>query len=185
MQERMIYGGGDIITFEESIEEHREIIDTSMYMMQIEHYLSSFERDKILLLTLDEFKLDPPMFLQRVLNFIHVEPLDLIKNMAVKANKWGDRTVRARIRNLIQGLKIVRGFPLVKNFVTDSRLLQLEKMTYNSKIFNPIFKIGLRQKQNKLSPLTQNSRKTLLRIFEEPTSQLEKFMGYKLPDWHR
>lgn len=184
MQERMVEKKGPILTFEEALEEEKEIIDTSLYMMQIERYLSLFHREQLLLLTLDEFKTSPEALLKRTQHFLGLDPIDLISQRTVHANKWGAKMAEERIRGVVGNIQGLYGLSKILKIVPKGSRQRLKETVIRSKFLNSLFKTGLTKKQEILTPLTPRIRQRLLKHFEEPTKQLEMFLDCKLDTWH-
>lgn len=186
MQERMIRKSGEILSFKEALENDREIIDASLYMMQIERYLPLFQRDQFLFLTLDELKSSPATLLQRTQEFLAIKPIDLAARSEVTANKWGDKVTETRIRGFIKGLQNVRGLSgVIKKVLPRATRQQLKDTLIQSNFLNSLFKTGRTDEKNRLSPLSPETREMLLAEFKEPTKQLEEFLGCELPGWHK
>ena len=51
-----------------------DLIDFSLYAMQIDRFLEVFPRDSLLILTLEEFQADPYPVMQRVCDFLGIPP---------------------------------------------------------------------------------------------------------------
>lgn len=185
MQERLIRNEGKIVTFEEALEEEKEIIDASLYMMQIERYLPLFHREQFLFLTFDELKSSPDTLLQRTQNFLGVETIDLISHGEVKANQWGDKVSITRTRGFIENIQRLSGISGIKNIIPKDKRQRLKDALIHSKLLNSLFKTGLQDLRKSLSPLAPETRERLLKQFEAPTSNLEQFLGWQLPGWHR
>ena len=185
MQERMTGKIGSILTFEETLEEEKEIIDASLYMMQIERYLPLFGREQMLFLTLDELKSSPLDLLQRVQEFLGVNPIDLTALKEGKVNQWGDSVIWMRMSQFFQGIKRVPGLSTVLHVLPKDVRMNLRDAVFESKKLKFLFKARLKEKKKMLSPLTTQTRKRLLRQFEEPTKRLEEYLGLKLVEWYK
>ena len=185
MQERLIRNEEKILTFEEALEEEKEIIDASLYMMQIERYLPLFSREQFLFLSFDELKSSPDALLQRTQKFLGVEPIDLISQGEVNTNRWGDKVSITRARGFIEKIQWVSGISGIKNIIPKGKRQRLKDTLIHSKLLNSLFKSGLKDLRKSLSPLTPKTRERLLKQFEAPTNNLERFLGWKLPTWHR
>ena len=185
MQERLIRNEEKILTFEEAIEEEKEIIDASLYMMQIERYLPLFHREQFLFLTFDELKSSPDTLLQRTQEFLGVESMDLTDQGEVTANRWGDKVSEIRIRGFIKSIQRVLGVSGIISIIPKDMRQRLKDTLIHSKLLNSLFKTDLNDMRKNLSPLTPVTRESLLEKFEEPTRRLEQFLGWQLPGWHR
>ena len=184
MQKRMINKDCEIMTFEEALQEEKEIIDASLYMMQIERYIPLFPRDQFLFLTFDELKSSPNSLLLRAQEFLGVKPIDLTNWGEVKANKWGEEFMMERVRELIYDIGRFPAASKIKYLMSKERRQRLKDMLIRSKLLSFLYKARLEGERKRLSPLTLKTRQGLLDKFNKPTSQLEKFMGWELPSWH-
>lgn len=185
MQDRIIRKDGPILTFEEILDDEKEIIDTSLYKIQIENYLALFKRSQMLFLTFDELISSPAALLHRTQVFLGVEPIDLTMNGDTKDNQWGDKVAKRRVKgavNIAQTLFRVSG---VKYLLPKNIRLNLKRTAINSRTLNALFKTGLKNKMEILSPLKHKTRKRLLEQFEESTNWLESFISCDLPQWHK
>ena len=66
MQERQQKGEGPIVTFEDFLEEDNEVICASLYIRQIERYLESFPRDRLLLVAFDDLLANPQDLVNKI-----------------------------------------------------------------------------------------------------------------------
>ena len=186
IQERMFGQKEEMLTFEAALEEDRDIIDTSMYMVHIERYLALFPREQMLFLTLDELKSKPQNLLRKTQEFLGVDLYDLTAQGEIRANQWGDATAETRIKNLINSLKktpVLSHF--VKNIIPTDTRQRLKEKAYHSKLLRSLFNTDLKDKNKCITPLSLITRKLLLKKFEKSTTQLEKFLGYNLDNWHK
>lgn len=185
MQERLIRKEGKIVTFEEALEEEKEIFDASLYMMQIERYLPLFPRDQFLFLTSDELKSSPASLLQQTQEFLGIEPIDLFSQGKEKANRWGDKVSETRVRAFFEKIQRIPGLSGIISIISKDKRQRLKDTLINSKLLNSLFKTGLKDLRKNLSPLTPETRERLLIQFEEPSRRLEQFLGREFPGWHR
>lgn len=168
-------------TFEQAIEDDPTLIYPSLYIRQIEQHLAVFTRDQFLFLTLDELKASPAETLARTQRFLGIPEQDLTSDGAILANKGGGYPVaRRQLNHRIQRIKT--GFPSLV------RLMHVFPKPWRSRAYYMLLhsRIGRHfqeEQVSKLSPLTPETRKRLLGIFEQPTRDLETFLGRSLPGW--
>ena len=62
------------------------MIDLVRYSTQIDQYVSRFPRDRLLLLTLEEFRLHPESVLRKVCHFLEVDPTFEFKGVSTRYN---------------------------------------------------------------------------------------------------
>lgn len=184
MQERIVKKEGPILTFEEALRDDKEIIDASLYKMQIERYLELFERDQILFLTFDELVSSPDELLQQTQEFLGVEPINLAMNGEAKDNQWGDKIAKRRVKGVVDNIQSVFRFLGIKHLFPKNTRQYLKRAAINSKTLNTLFKTGVKNKKEVISPLRQITRERLLERLEESTSWIETFIDRKLPAWH-
>jgi hypothetical protein len=185
MQERMIKRKGEILTFEEALEKEKEIIDTSLYMMQVKKYLEFFPQDQMFFLTLDELKSRPAELLLRIQDFLRIEPCDLTAGKEIKANPWGHAATKVKISEFVVDMSRIPVLSrVVTNVIPKDMRQSLKKVIFQSRFLYALFNSSLKKKKKHLSPLTGNTREKLLVHFKEPTRQLEDFLGLKLDSWY-
>lgn len=173
--------GGVTMTFEQAIENDSTFIYPSLYIRQIEQHLAVFAKEQFLFLTLDELKASPGETLAKTQHFLGIPEQDLTSRGAILANKGGGYPVARRQLN--HGIEQIRSrFPWLL------RLTHIIPKHWRSRAYHMVLhsRIGRRfeeEQLRRLSPLTPETRRRLLDIFEKPTRELETFLGRKLPGW--
>jgi hypothetical protein len=167
---------GITMTFEEALEKDNIYVDCSKYMMQINHYLRFFPKEKFLVIFLNGLKNNPVETLNKVQDFLEVERVNLVDEQQIVANKasadWYIRKKTTdRIKNMPGGMILRKILP---SAVKDKTF----HLIRNSKIGTSLEKT---YKPQKMLPET---RVKLLKFFKEDTSELEKFISLELKDWH-
>ena len=185
MQERTMYQTGDILTFEEMVEQDKEITNTSLYMMQINRYLTTFSQKQMLFLTLDELKSSPTIFFQRVQDFLGITPINLISRGTVKANPLGGNLTKESITNFVNISQKGQGWANIVGYIPKDTRLHIKEKLIKSRLLNFLFSNKATKFRKQLSPLTIEMRKKLLRQFKEPTQQLEEFLDWDLTEWYK
>lgn len=186
MQEHHMYGRDVDMTFEQALEHSREYLDTSMYIRQIERYLPFYDRSRLLLVLLDDFKADAKRVMGDCQRFLGVEAMDLTADGATRANvSDGQLLAKNKVR---RGLDEFRRWPVVKQMI-DLMPLGLRRgmrAAIQQRLQrSALAKRMIRQHKQRLSPLTAQTRARLLRELEGPTLELARFMGRDLPtSWY-
>lgn len=166
-------------TFEETIKQQSEFIESSYYLEQIEQYLKFFPRESFLFLLMKDLIEEPAETLNKIMTFINVDNrIDLTEQEKIVANKAGDYPEWYVKNQLLKPLKLIPGV----NFV--SSLLSEE---VKSNVYQIIKKA--RYKEWKTSqfmppPMLQETRALLLEHFKEPNSQLARFLNRDLSHWN-
>ncbi len=182
MQEWAMNGKASI-SLEEAVNELPEILDTSLYLKQLEQYLQHFGRDQIHVLTFDNLTRNAQDTLAEVQRFLCIEESDLLKDEDTHANQWGDRMARRKTRDLIER---VRHLPLLSTII--GLIPKRMRTNARSRLLSPavagiMMRRQVSQHQRDVKPLSNDMRSMLLDRFAEPNRDLESFLGYKLPQW--
>jgi hypothetical protein len=173
------------MSFEQALEEDKSIIDASLYMRQIEHYLEYFPRRQILFLILDDFRDHPDHVIEQIETFLCVDQIDLLQDGGEVANRAGD----SMLHNKVKGrFKAIRQWPLLRqvaDFCPYRMRRWILQTAVNRTIDSPVGKRVVTDFKSQLAPLCADSRQRLLEVFAAPTSELEKFLGRQLPEWRQ
>ena len=71
---------------------NREVLETSMYAMQIEEYYQRFSADRILLLNFEDLKRHPQAILQKICRFLEIDDTYNFQDSNTVHNQGGSRT---------------------------------------------------------------------------------------------
>lgn len=185
MEERSRSGEEPITTFEEALEEIPEIIDTSRYVMQIERYLEYFERDQFLFLTLDGLKRERAAVMEKTFDFLGVDP-DIQATMTESIeNRSGTPIKKLKADQFVSRLRHTSGLSRVIDLIPKETRSEIRRWLVNSSLSYIVAKSHIEAFQKQLSPLSAETRESLLDVFYESTKELENFINHKLPDWYR
>ncbi len=173
-------------TFEEALEATSEFVDSSNYMLQIENYLKHYDREKLLVLTLDDLKSQPAEVLNACQDFLEIPKIDLTAEGQIRANEHGgtrvaDYHAKGKLKKMRQNpfFKLLRSL-IPQGLKETGRDLFLKKVSSSNQA-----KKDAERSSEKLSPLTDETRKALLEQFIEPNKALEEFLGKELPaSWY-
>lgn len=170
-------------TFEEMLAETEELVDTSLYLKQIERYLAQFPRERLLVLLLDDLEADASVVLRQVCAFLELPHEPFGEAEAIVANESGWRLARRRAR---ERLRAIRRAPVI------SQCVDALPASWRRDGFRWLHKglarsfVGKRisaDQNARKSPLTDETRRMLLERFAAPTRELEGFLERKLPQW--
>jgi hypothetical protein len=163
-------------TFEEGLASDSIYFDCGDYMMQIERYLRFFSADSILVVLNDELKRDPAGCLQRVQQFLGLEPLPLCSMGEIHRNVGDDDhylryQTTGRLRKLPGVSRVVSRLP--KSFRTVA--FKLFKSTpFATKI----------SQRHQLTPMLAGTRKQLADRYQPSIDRLSSFIDRDLSHWY-
>lgn len=174
-----------VLSFEEAIEQEPEIVDASYYMFQIERYLGHFDREQMLLLTLDEMRADCKAVLDRVQRFLGLTPIDLVGDAPILANEAGTALAsQAWLRMFLDWRKRTRLRPLI-DAIPDGPRKAVGHWLKFTRMSRLLGRRAAVERSRQLSTLTTERRQMLLDMFAEDTRRLEQFIDRDLSAWRR
>lgn len=167
---------GVTMTFEESLKKDDIYIDCSIYMRQIERYLRFFPRERFHFCFQTELKDTPGKLLEGIISFLGVENIDLTNAGIVKRNVGGsDYFIRSKTTRKLRKIPLISSIAdRMPNGLKDG-MYTLLKRSFIGRQF---------ETQYQVPPMTPETRKTLLKLFEKPNRELEAFLGVKLDSWY-
>ncbi len=185
MEERAVQAGGPIASFEEAIETLPEIIDSSLYMSQIEQFLARFPRNAIHVTLLDDLLAHPEATWNGIQDFLEIPRAPLGAKGLEVANPSGTGIaggmMRSTLNRLRRGGVASRGIDLLP-----VRLRRgIRRWLQQPEIARRVLSRRIRSHRRAVSTFEPATRRELLRRLEEPTRALEAFLGRDLPQWHR
>ena len=167
-------------TFEETIEQQKEFIQSSYYLEQIEKYLPFFPQESFLFLLMEDLIEQPAVTLQKILAFIDADPqIDLIEQEKIVANKAGDYPEWFVKEQLLKPLKKFPGVSLISSL--------LPKQIKN-KVYQKIEQANYQEWKSSQflpPPMLPETRARLLEHFKEPNAKLAQFLNRDLSHWNR
>ena len=166
-------------TFEKTIEQQSEFLDSSYYLKQIEKYLQFFSRESMLFLLMEDLIQKPTETLDKILSFIGVErEINLIQESPIAANKAIDHPEWFVRQQLTAPLKSIPGVALAAGLlpkdVCDRAYQILKELRYEK----------WRKKQYLPPPMLPETRQMLLEKFREPNQRLAEFLNRDLSHWN-
>ena len=182
---RMRKRRGRVISFEQTLDEQPDILAASLYADQIKRFHQHYPREQMLLLTLEDLVDDPDATLERIQRFLRIELVDLSAGAELRSNAADQNLVRKRTNRLQRTLRRMPGW---------SVLAALAPAPAREAFMSGVRRVGgmrvwhrgaISRHQQKLTPLTPDVRRRVLRRLEGPTRELETMMGRDLSAWRR
>jgi len=167
--------------FESFLSVDSRAIYDSMYMRQIERYLRFFSRDQIHLMIFEDFTEMPDRELQELQYFLGLPLRKLTEEGLISANPGRGMTyARRQLSDALGKLAEKPGLSAMRNVIPKRYRTRVFWWLYHSWFGR---RYASRHRQS-MAPLTTETRRELLRTFEDSTSELEEFLGRRLPEWH-
>lgn len=173
------------MSFEQAVETYPcPVIDSGMYIYEIEHLLRWFPREQFLFLILDDLRRDPASVLRHVDEFLGLPPAQYDNLQVLQANRGGEIIAQKRAR---RHLERIRSLPLVSTAMAilprsmrrHARQFLLDRLTRRATA-NRTAEVLLG-----ITALSDALRSELLQKFKPSIIELEEFLGRGLPAWHR
>lgn len=165
-------------TFEQHIEKDDSVIQSSLYMQQIERFLERYPRDRLLLLFFEDFMRKPGIILDRFVDFLGLEPgFDFLANGNVSANINKNKEfwlVRSKLTAPLRSLPGGQWLADRLSKKTRDRIYALLSRLPQKK------RIEAEYIPPKMLPET---RARLLKYFHGPNEKLAQFLGTDLAHW--
>ena len=185
MQERQLLRGGKIVPFEAALAEVPEIVDASLYRVQIEKYLERFPRERLLLLFFEELTAQPGPVLDEVQRFLGLDHDPRLLEAKIAANAFGSWTSRRDMRILVDSIRDAPVVSAVRKLVPQPLRSFLRARLEHPSVAAFASRRRVQTLERQLTPLTGATRKQLLERFARPNQELEELMGRRVPDsWH-
>ncbi|MBE9042807.1 sulfotransferase domain-containing protein [Pleurocapsales cyanobacterium LEGE 10410] len=167
-------------TFEETINQQSEFIESSYYLQQIEQYLQFFPQESLLFLLMEDLIDRPAETLNKIMTFISVDnQVDLIEQEKIVANQAGDYPEWYVKKQLLTPLKAIPGVNTLTSLLP-------EKMKNN--VYQIIKKAKYKEWKNSQftpPPMLPETRTMLLEHFREPNLKLARFLDRDLSHWNK
>jgi hypothetical protein len=182
MQERDKLGGA-ILSFEAALEEIPEIVDTSLYLKQIERYLTHFPREQFFFTTLEELRAEPGNVLRELQEFLGLDPFDLGSKGPLAANPSGSALERRHRMLLINRVRNTPGLSSLIGAIPESVRRGIRSFFTESSALSIFVRKRVRRNTDQISPFDPEVRLRLLRRFESPNNALARFLGREIDAW--
>ena len=166
-------------TFEETIKQQTEFIESSYYLEQIEQYLQFFPKESFLFLLMEDLIERPAETLDKILTFIDADRnIDLIEREKIVANKANDYPEWYVKKKLLAPFKAIPGVDFLSSL--------FPKQVKNN-VYQAIKKVKYKNwktSQVMPPPMLPQTRTMLLEHFREPNLKLSKFLDRDLSHWN-
>ena len=170
-------------TFEEAIEQTSEFIDSSFYLYQIEQYLEHYPLESFLFLLMDDLISHPEKTITKIFNFLEVD---------IPANFFSGQKIIVNTRKDLPESYIKKQ---LKTKFFNNQFFKLSLSLIPKNIKNIIYQKWKnsnyekwRQEQNQdllPPPMLLETRKMLLKKFEQPNQILAEFLNKDLSHWNK
>lgn len=186
MEERQLHVRGNVISFEQALEELPEIIETSLYRLQIGKFLDYFPRDRLLPVFFEDLTAEPGPLLEKVQRFLGLEQANCLLESEIVANAFGSRMTRRNMRTLTNTIRHAPGVSAIVNLIprgVRSWIRAALKLPFS--VVNYAMRRRAQTLERQLSTLDETMRKRLLERFVGANRELEELMGRQVPpSWH-
>lgn len=182
MQEHALEGK-PAIPLAQALQELPEILETSLYLKQIEQYLQYFKREQLCILTFDELTRAPQRALVEVQNFLGIPEVDLLAGTDTHANRWGDRMARQKTIALLHALRESSLLAPLFRLVPSGLRRRIRSKLLDPSISSVLMNRQIARHKKEVEPFTAEMRQSLIARFEKPNRELEEFLGRRLPAW--
>lgn len=136
----------------------RPVIERSNYVDYLKPWYSTFSPEQLFLLTFEEYKSNPQPSLEKIFNFLGVNPSDYVFDNTIK-----NKTIVPKFPKLVDNVKKVVG----------------EKVFYG--IITPTFRnVGVLKQTIKPKP---KDMERLKEYYSPKVKELETFLNRKFPEW--
>lgn len=168
-------------TFEKTIAQQPEFIDSGYYLYQIEQYLKCYPRESFLFFLMEDLIQNPFETTQKIFDFIGVDPAQsLNQDREIVANKAGDHPEHVLKRELTKPLKSIPGVSVISKMVPqgvkDAAYQTLKQLKYtdwktdNAQYYQP-------------PSMLDETRHILLEKYHESNQKLAEFLQRDLSHW--
>lgn len=186
MEERQSPGGGNVISFEQALDEFPEIFQTGLYRLQIGKFLELFPRDRLLPMFFEDLTKNPGPVLEEVQRFLGLEPESRVLESEIVANPFGSRTVTREtraIKNSIHRTPVVSA--ILNRIPPRARASIRAGLKLPFSLLNLATRHRVRSLEQQLAPLEGVVRRQLLERYAGANRELEEIMARPVPsDWH-
>ena len=147
------------ISFEEKIKMSPKLLDQSMYGLHLRRWYDQFPKESILVLTFDEMKSEPEIFLKKIFRFLGVD--DTFESPLIHQRLNASATLKSKSRLLYGVYRALLRFNL---FTLSRRLDSLNRTPRQS-----------------INPATR--RRLIDEVFQDDILEVERLTGCDLASW--
>ena len=166
-------------TFETTIKQQSEFIESSYYLEQIERYLQFFPRKSFLFLLMKDLIEKPNDTLKEILSFIGADTNINLMEEKIVANKASDYPEWYVKKQLLNPLKSFPGVNFVSSLLPDSA---------KNSMYQIIKKAKYKEWKDSIDtppPMLSETRTMLIEHFQDRNSKLEQFLNRDLSHWNK
>jgi hypothetical protein len=186
MQERTIDPAkGPVMGFDEALDAIPEIIESSLYLMQIQQYLPYYPKEQWLLMTLEGYQADPRRELDRLQAFLGLQVHDLMSAGPIRANRAGDKLQAHRWEDMLGRFRRFPGIAQVVALFPASLRPKLRAWARQLPVREWFTRGDREAYQRLITPMTPQTRARLLERFRQPNRELAAYAGMDFAAWER
>lgn len=149
--------------FAEVIESETSVVDLSLQGKHLARIYELFEKDQVLVLSYDELSKSPQVFLNKVCDFLEIEPFVIPKSHNKKVNK----VVFPRTQAFLKALKLKWLIQLLRRSVLFTTFVQKAQVIAKSAAASSV------------------KGSAAEKLFEDDVRLLEKLTNLDLGDWRK
>jgi hypothetical protein len=172
--------GKEIPGFAEAMEAAPEIVDASLYRVQLERFFSHFPAERFHLLSLEELRAHPAEVLGGVQDFLGVPREDLVGEAETRRNEAGTAIARKTMRKRLTRWRSLPGLSLAIDLVPPS-LRARARATLQGPVSRWLARDAVDDLGKRVGPLDPESRARLHERFALADQQLEEVLGRPVP----
>lgn len=181
MQERISSGNeAAVVSLEEALSSLPEIVDASLYAVQISQFFAHFPREQFHFLTLDELRADPEPTMSTLLEFLGARPEVRSESREVYANQFGDDFAHREMHKLVGRL---RGSTPLTGLVPRPVRAWVRRRLTDPRITRHVFRGSIDRVRSRISEFTPETRRELIARFIAPNLELGELLKRPLPNW--
>ena len=172
--------GKEIPGFAEAMEVAPEIVDASLYKVQLDRFLAHFPREHLHLLTLEELRARPSEVLVGVQEFLGVVQADLLEDKETCRNEAGSAIARKTMRKRLTRWRGLTGLSFLIDAVPPAWRARA-RATLQGRVSAWLARDASVDLEKRIAPLDPESRARLSARFEQPDRELEALFGRPVP----
>jgi len=182
-QARMVAGALPVPSFEEMLEESREIADASDYWMQLEQYRVYYPPEQIHILRLEDLLVRPGEVLGDLQHFLGVRRLSEDSAPPKRSNAFGDKIARNEMHSIVSAVRQSSWLGSVVDRVPAPMRAWARSRLTDPRVARQLLSHRVRETGASLAPMRPDTRRQLLARFEPSNRALEALLGVSLQDW--
>jgi len=169
------------VGFRTFLETDKYCLSDSLYLKHIAWFLRRYDRGQMHLIIDEDFRADPEGVVNGLLESWGLPPADAGPLTEEQANRRGNQVATQHLNGVIARVKRVPGVNLVSSIVPKA----MRSWIYEQLRRTSLAQRSRREFLDQISPLDDGVRAELLERYEQPTRDLEAFLGREMPAWHQ